>query len=169
MIRGKVTSVIQGVIQRVNAAVWGDGTIENRELIQHYGFTSRPQAGAEVIFIRQGGQFIAIGSDDRRYRIALEEGELALYDDLGQVVHLTREGVVVSSPKKISATAPTVEVIAEVKVTMTTPLLEVSGNIQAGGDVSDKKGTMQAIRTTYNVHTHPVPGGGSTAKPGQVM
>ena len=169
MIRGIVKSVVKGVIQRVSATVWGDGAIDDRELIQHYGFTSRPVAGAEVIFIRQGGQFIAIGSDDRRYRIALEEGELALYDDLGQVVHLTREGVVVTSPKKISATAPTVEVIAEMKVTMTTPLLEVSGHIKAAGNVSDMKGSMQAMRDTYNVHPHPLPQGGSTDKPGQVM
>ena len=84
-------------------------------------------------------------------------------------MHLTREGVVVTSPKKISATAPTVEVIAEMKVTMTTPLLEVSGHIKAAGNVSDMKGSMQAMRDTYNVHPHPLPQGGSTDKPGQVM
>jgi len=168
MIRGTVKSVVQGVIQRVSAAVWGDGSIDNRELIQDYGYTSRPKAGAEVIFIRQGGQFIAIGSDDRRYRISLAEGEVAIYDDLGQTVHLTREGVVVTSPKKISATAPTVEISAEVKVVMDTPLLEVSGDIRSGGEVSDKEGTMQAMRDIHNLHVHPVQGS-STAPTPQVM
>ena len=42
---------------------------------------------------------IAIG--DRRYRVKVKEGEVALYDDLGQVVHLLRDGIVLRSPKKI--------------------------------------------------------------------
>lgn len=152
MIRGKVTSVLQGLIQRINASVWGDGTIENRELIQHYGYTSRPLAGAEVIFIRQGGQFIAIGSDDRRYRISLEDGEVALYTDEGDKIHLKRDRIIeiiggekiVASTKvaeinaSVSATvtSPTVDVVASSKVTLTTPETEITGNLQVGGTVS---------------------------------
>lgn len=152
MIRGKVTSVLQGLIQRVNASVWGDGTIENRELIQHYGYTSRPLVGAEVIFIRQGGQFIAIGSDDRRYRISLENGEVALYTDEGDKIHLKRNRIIeiiggekiVASTKvaEISAsvsatiTSPTVDVVASAKVTLTTPETEITGNLQVGGTMA---------------------------------
>jgi phage gp45-like len=169
MIRGIVKSVVQGVIQRVSATVWGNGAIDDRELFQHYGYSSRPLAGSEVIFIRQGNHFIAIASDDRRYRIALEEGECAIYDDLGQKVHLTRDGIVAASSKRINATAPLVEIVATAKVTVTTPLLEVSGDIKAGGGVSDRKGSIQAMRDTHNAHLHPDPQGGSTAKTPQVM
>ena len=95
MIRGIVDSVVPGVIQRITATVWDVvGAIANREFFQHYGFTSRPLAGSEVIFIRQGNHFVAIASDDRRYRITLEAGELALYDDQGQKVHLKRDGII---------------------------------------------------------------------------
>jgi len=168
MIRGTVISVLQGMIQRISATCRVDETLSNREFIQDYGFTSRPKPGAEVIFIREGNHFIAIASDDRRYRIALEEGEIALYDDLGQIVHLTRDGIVASSPTKISATAPEITLTATSKVLLVTPTLEVTGSITAGGNVSDVAGSMVEIRTTYNAHTHPVVPG-VTQTPTQVM
>ncbi len=34
--------------------------------------------------------------------------------------------------------------------------LTVTGDISAGGDVSDGRGSMQAMRQTYNTHTHAV-------------
>lgn len=173
MIRGIVTSVVEGVIKRFSASGRSDESIDNREYLQHYGFTSRPLAGAEIIILREGGQFLAIASDDRRYRISLENGEVALYDDLGQTVHLGRNGVEVSSPAKITATAPQVEVVASVKVVLTTPLLEVSGDIVAAGDISDAAGakSMAGMRQVYDSHTHPEngDGGGTTSAPNEAM
>jgi len=170
MIRGIVKSVIEGVIKRFSASGRSDETIDNREYFQHYGYTSRPLAGAEIIIIREGGHFIAMASDDRRYRISLENGEVALYDDLGQKAHLTRTGIEVASPMKITAAAPFVEVVAETKITMTTPLLEVSGNITSGGNitatgnVADANGakTMASMRQVHDAHTHPHPADGVT-------
>ena len=78
MIRGIVISVLEGVIKRFSASGRPDETISDREYFQHYGYTSHPKAGAEIIIIREGGHFVAVASDDRRYRIALEEGEVAL-------------------------------------------------------------------------------------------
>jgi phage gp45-like len=147
MIRGIIASVVEGVIKRFTASGRSDETITNREYFQHYGLTSRPRPGAEVIIITEGGQIVAIASDDRRYRIGLEEGEVALYDDLGQKVHLSREGMVVSSPVKITATAPEVEIVAAARVVMTTPSLEVSGNITAGGQIADGTRSMAADRS----------------------
>ncbi|MDA8428944.1 MAG: phage baseplate assembly protein [Geobacteraceae bacterium] len=170
MIRGIVKSVVEGVIKRFSASGRPDETIENREYFQHYGYTSRPKAGAEIIIIREGGHFVAVASDDRRYRIALENGEVALYDDLGQKMHLKRGGIDVTSPTKITATAPLVEVVATTKVTLTTPLLEVSGDITSGGDitaagdVADANGTktMAGMRQVYGSHSHPHPADGVT-------
>jgi len=199
MIRGKVISVVQGVIQRINAAVWGDGTIENREFLQHYGYTSRPKAGAEVVFIRQGNSIIAIASDDRRYRISLENGEVALYTDEGDKIHLKRDRIIeilggekiIASTKvaeinaSVSATitSPTVDVVASTKVTLTAPETEITGNVQVGGamavagalssatSVADPNGTMQAMRGVHNGHTHPEngTGGGITDPPTEQM
>lgn len=182
MIRGIVKSVLEGVIKRFTASGRPDETISDREYFQHYGYTSRPKADAEIIIMREGGQFIAIASDDRRYRISLEEGECALYDDLGQKVHLTRTGINVTSPLKITATAPNVDIVASSQVTITSPLVQISDNVTIGGtlavtgiitgladitatgNVSDAGGakTMSGMRQTFDNHTHAHPADGIT-------
>jgi phage baseplate assembly protein V len=65
-----------------------EGEIQNEvERFQHYGFTSHPKAGAEAIGVAIGGtrgHMVVIAVDDRRFRLVnLEEGEVALYDDIG--------------------------------------------------------------------------------------
>ena len=172
MIRGIIVSIAEGVIKRFTASGRPDETISDREYFQHYGYTSRPKAGAEIIIIREGGHFVAVASDDRRYRIAMADGEVSLYDDLGQKVHLTRTGIQVTSPISITATAPEVTVVASTKVTLTTPLLDVSGNITSGGsitavgNVADANGakTMAGMRGIYNTHVH-----GTSPQPNQGM
>ena len=180
MIRAIVTEVVQGIVQRFSAIGRAGEEILDRELFQHYGVTSRPQAGAELIIIRQGGSFIAIASDDRRYRLSLEAGEVALYDHLGQKLHLKADGTIeVTGITKITVTSPEVEIVASTKVTVTSPLLEVTGNITAGGNitatgqVADAAGTktMSGMRQTFNSHTHPEngTGGGTTSDPVKEM
>jgi phage baseplate assembly protein V len=149
VIRGIVKSVVQGVIQRISASVWGDGSIDDRELFQHYGYTSRPKPGAEVIFIRQGNHFIAIASDDRRYRISLEEGEVALYTDEGDKIHLKRDRTIeiiggekiiastkvaeITATTSCTVTSPEVTVVASTKVTLDTPMTEMTGDVKITG------------------------------------
>lgn len=159
MIRGIVNQVKEGLIKIFSASGRYDETFEEREYFQHYGFSSRPLSGAEIIIINEGNHYIAVASDDRNYRIAIEEGEVALYTDEGDKVHLKRDNTIeIVSGKKTIVNAPEVNIIAETKVTMTTPLLEVSGDITAGGSVSDSVRSIAADRTIYNGHTHP--GGG---------
>ena len=152
MIRGAIISCVEGMIKRITAACRAGETISDREYFQHYGYSSRPRAGAEIIIIREGGHFIAIASDDRRYRISLEDGEVALYTDEGDKIHLKRNRIIeivggekvkvstkvaeIAATVSSTVTSPQVTVVASTKVTMTTPLLEVSGNITAGGHIS---------------------------------
>lgn len=183
MIRGIVKSVVQGVIQRVSATVWGDGDMDNREFFQHYGYTSRPLAGAEVLFDRQGGMIIAIASDDRRYRIDLENGEVALYTDEGDKIHLKRDRIIeivggekiiastkvaeISASESAIITSPIVAVVASTSVTLDTPLTQCTGNLAVTGDitaanvtaavnVADAAGakTMAGMREVFNGHDH---------------
>ncbi len=89
------TLKMQGVQVNLLADVTRDGV----ERFQNYGFTSNPHPGAEGIMVSIGGNQdhgIVIAVDDRRYRLTgLVEGEVALYDDQGQKIHLTRSGMVV--------------------------------------------------------------------------
>jgi len=92
---------------------------ETQDEVEHfhpYGFSARvrppsqqgeTQQKAEGVMVyvtgnRSHGLLIVVG--DRRYRLnGLQEGEVALHDDQGHQVHLTRDGIVISAPnsKKI--------------------------------------------------------------------
>jgi phage gp45-like len=90
-------------------------TQEKQKEIEHfepYGFTSRVkkptgqkpnQKKAEGLMVFTGGNRshgIVVVAGDRRYRMRqIKEGELALFDDQGQQVHFTRDGIVTSAPK----------------------------------------------------------------------
>ena len=66
-----------------------------------YGFQARPLPGAHALQAAVGANSettITILVGDRRYTLGLEAGEVAVADDLGQKVHLTRTGIVVEAP-----------------------------------------------------------------------
>lgn len=78
-----------------------DETLDNLEYAQDYGLSSRPHPGAEAVMaflagLRSNGMVLRLF--DRRYKIALQYGEVAVHDDLGQRVHLTRTGIVATTP-----------------------------------------------------------------------
>lgn len=121
---------------------------DNVELMQHYGFTSAPKVGADGAVIFLGGNRdagIVIATHDRRYRLALQSGEVALHDDQEQVVHLKRDGMELSTPYGITLKAGS-------QVLVDAPMLACTGEIK---DLSAGAGkTMSAMRATYNNHTH---------------
>lgn len=93
-----------------------DETQDDVERYQNYGFTSVPFSGAEGVVLSVGGtrsHAILIAVDDRRYRLTgLPSGEVAVYDDRGQVVHLKRDGIEIRSPDEVVVIAPVVTVEA---------------------------------------------------------
>lgn len=98
---------------------------------------------------------------DRRYRLqGLKTGEVALYDDIGQCVHLTRGGILIKG-----AGLP--------MVITDTPKLRVEAPIECTGDITDNAesggSSMAAMRAVYNNHDHPGDSGGTTSKPNQGM
>lgn len=132
------------------------GESVSAELFQHYGFSSAPQAGAEYLVIPVGGNSkhaIVAASEDGRYRIALQDGEVSIYTDEGDYVHLKRGRVV-------EVVTDTLVVKAGIKVRFETPLVEMSGDqhvegdIKADGEVTDHTRSMQADRDIYNQHGH---------------
>lgn len=139
---------------------------ENVEHLEPYGFTSAAQNGAEAVVLFPGGDRshgVAVVVADRRFRLkGLARGEVALYDDQGLSVTLTRAGIVVNGGGK-----PVIFTNAT-KARFEMPI-ESTGDIRDNCDSSGK--TMAEMRTTYNGHTHRENGygGGITDKPGQPM
>ena len=100
--------------------IQGNGTV--RDKVQHaqpYGLCVRPLAGAEAVMLNLAGnaaQSICIVVADRRYVMQLAEGEVALYDDQGQKIHLTRAGIDIQSPLAINMQAPRVDMNGDVYI-----------------------------------------------------
>lgn len=150
--RGSVSAVnASSKMQTLQVRLMAD---ESKDAIEHfeaYGLTSRPKPGAEALaafFDGDRSHGVVICVADRRYRLTgLEAGEVALYDDLGQSVHLTRSGIVIKGaglPVTITDTS---------KLRIDAPLLECTGQIKDLCDSAAGK-TMSAMRETYNSHTH---------------
>jgi len=113
------------------------------ELFQHYGFTSSPLPGAEYICIPVGGSSqhaVVVASEDGRYRLTLDKGEVALYTDEGDKVHLKRgrvievetDTLIMKAAKKVSIQTPLLETDATVTIEKG---LAVRGNIVTTGSI----------------------------------
>lgn len=157
VMRGKVIAVNSASkMQRVHARLL-DG--ENKDGLEHFepfGFTSCAEEGAEhlTMFLdgdRSHGVTIVIG--DRRYRLpGLLVGEAAIYNKFGDkiVMHADR----------------TIEVVADVAVHITSPLVTMSGDLTVTGTIT---GVVDVIGGGKHLKTHThggvMAGGGSTAGP----
>jgi phage baseplate assembly protein V len=149
--------VARGTVSRSDAARLMQGlqiqllageTLDGIEHFEPYGYTSRPKPGAEVLTIFVDGDRshgIVLVAADRRYRMtAFEEGEVAIHDDQGQSVHLTRTGIVVKGgglPIKITDT-PSVTVEADTSVTLDTPLVHCTHDLKVDGLLTTLNFTM---------------------------
>jgi phage baseplate assembly protein V len=158
-------------MQAIQLSLLEGETREGVERFQNYGFTSHPHPGAEAVVAFVGGardHGLIVVVDDRRYRLlALAEGEVAMFDDLGSKVVLKRGGnIEVTAPTKILMTAPTIELVASTKVKIATPLLEitedvtigqtltVTGNIDSDATITGTTDVVGGGKSLKN-HTHP--------------
>jgi phage baseplate assembly protein V len=190
--RAVVTAIADaGKIQSAQVKLL-DGEVRDAvEILHQYGFTSIPHGQPEGLYFSVGGDRdhgVMICVADRQFRLKnIAPGEVALYDDLGQKVHLTRGGIVVDGaglPIAVQNT-PVVTVTADTKVSLVTPLVEttgdlhVAGNIHsalsivADGEISDQGGTksMSGMRGVFNGHDHHEnnAANGNTNQPNQQM
>ena len=119
------------------------------EHLEPYGFTSRAKSGAEAVVLFPDGDrshAVVVSISDRRYRIkGLKTGEVAFYDDQGQTVTLTRNGIVIDGGGKVITFKNASKARFEMDI-------ESTGQIK---DLCDSSGlTMAAMRVTYNGHKH---------------
>jgi len=148
-------------MQTVQVQITPDLILE-MEHFEPYGFSANPHDGAEPIVLNVEGKShpVSLLVADRRYRLSgMEKGEVALSDDLGQKVHLKRDGHI--------------EVIANTQLTINAPLVLINGELKTTGkitDLVDSTGqSMDGMRATYNDHNHSGDSGGSTSNPNQPM
>ena len=101
-----------------------------------------------------------VASEDGRYRLQLKDGEVSLYTDEGDYVHMKRG-------RMIEVVTDDLVFKVKNKVLFETPMVEMSGDqhvegsIKADGEIADHPRSMQEDRFIYNGHNHgggPVPG-----------
>jgi len=130
--RGKLSSVKADAKMQVLQLQLLDGEVKDRlEHFEPYGFSSHPNPGsaeAAVMFLdgdRSHGVVLVVA--DRKYRMkGMKQGEVSIKDDLGQTVHLTRDGIVVKGaglPMTFEET-PSVTFKADSFVRFETPRVE---------------------------------------------
>lgn len=138
-----------GGIQTIKASLLAGENRDGMEHFQNYGFTSVPFAGAEGVVVFPGGNRehgLVIAIDDRRFRLkGLKNGEVAMYTDQGDKIHIKRGG--------------SIEVIAASDVKITAPKVELGS------------GTLEAIlngatfKTFFDAHVHTTVGIGLPTTP----
>lgn len=154
--RGAVSAVNSaGKMQTLQLRMMADEAKDNVEHFEPFGFTSKPQPGAEHVTVFMDGDRshgITVVVADRRYRVVgLEDGEAAMHDAFGNKAHFKKDG--------------TYAVVASTKVQITSPLTTVSGNLSVGGDLAvtgniTYGGTLTGPIATIGgksmtTHTHP--------------
>jgi phage baseplate assembly protein V len=165
--RAVVSLVLDGAkMQGLQITMQADQVADDAEHFQHYGFTSHAHAGAEGIALAVGGSTghtVVINVDDRRYRLTnLASGEVALYDDLGHKLHLTRNGIVIDG----AGHAVTITNLTQMRV---------EANIEATGTITDwcdssAPRTMAQMRSSHTAHTHTTGTvGNPTSTPNQAL
>lgn len=128
-----------GNMQIIKVGVLAGENRDDVENFQDYGFTSVAKAGAEVLIVCPQGNrehMIAVKVGDRTVRLkGLATGEVAIYDDLGSKIHLKRGGII--------------DVVSSSKVNVTSPEVEMSGNLTVKGNLTvDGTSQLEGAVTT---------------------
>lgn len=166
---------------------------EGLEHFEPYGWTSKAKAGAECLGLFFNGDRshgVVVATADRRFRLHVEEGEVAIFDDLGQKVHLTRSGISIVTGLNVtaevggslsadvagSATLKAASVTIDAPQTTVTGNVLVQGKITGTGGMAISGGSGAAVTGSLAVtsgdvtadgislknHTHACPNGGDT-------
>lgn len=101
-----------GPRQQVQVELLKGEVRDDVEHMQNYGFTSHATGGDCAVAFLGGNreQGIVLVVDDRRFRLALQPGEVAIYDDLGNKIELLRDLVKVTAITKLQIDAPAGEI-----------------------------------------------------------
>lgn len=152
---GKIALVSSGKTQSLQVETTRGETLDNVKFIEPYGFTAVPLNGAETVVLNigaNGGNPVAVVAGGRLFRLQdLKQGEVALYTDEGDKIHLKRGHEIVLKTTKFVIDADEIQMNGKVSISKT---LNVEENIKSKAEIADKTGNMTAIRSIFDAHTH---------------
>jgi phage gp45-like len=139
---GKVTISATGAgpTEKYQITLGSTETHDGERRFAEYGFASRLLPGCNTISVYiagDRGNGVIIASNDPRYRIDLQPGEVAVYDDQGQVVKVARGGIVLDTGS--TGNPITVNTSGSVNVNATGNVVIASGGSVQIGAAGGKK------------------------------
>lgn len=144
--------VVRGVTdtngrQQLQVELLKDELRDDIEHMQNYGFTSHATGGDVAVAFVGGNreQGIVLVVDDRRFRLNLEAGEVAVYDDQGNKIELLRDMIKVTAVQHVEVVAPTIKLVGD---------LELVGNLQMTGNISTTGTVMNNGKDIGSTHQH---------------
>lgn len=121
--RAKLTARSEGAaVQLLQADALAGETAQAVELFQHFGFSSAPPAGTQLIVLPLGGRTahsVVIATEHGAYRLDVQSGESCLYSQWGDKVHMRQE--------RIDVETKVLHLKASEQVVFETPSLTMSG------------------------------------------
>lgn len=144
-------------LQQMQVDALADETLDRVERFQGYGFTSVPLPGGSALVVCVGGSRshpVIVATDDARYRLTgLQPGEVALYTDQGDKIHIKRGG--------------NIDIVAATKLKITAPAIEMTGPLTVAGNITVTGGNVVADGIGLKTHVHPgvTAGSASTGLP----
>ena len=129
---------------------FSDETLQEVELIQQVGFSSYIPEGAKVVVLPLQGKTaksVVVATTGGAVVVNVAKGETCIYDQFGHQVLLHETGIRMKGDVEIIEGGLTVE-----------------KDIKSLAQISDKTGSMQQMRVTYNIHLH-----GSSPPPSALM
>ncbi|MEM7047822.1 MAG: phage baseplate assembly protein V [Pseudomonadota bacterium] len=124
-------------VQSVQAVVHHSELVGDMPRVQNYGMTSVPHPGAACVVVAAGGSRthnLIVAADHPDHRpTGLKDGEVMVYDDQGQCVHLKRGGIEITTSKPITVNASSISMNASEQIIMNAPSIEMKGDVQLGG------------------------------------
>ena len=148
--RGRTTLVNDaGNVQTMQLELGQDEVRDNTPRMAEYGFTSSPPAGSDAVLVFIGGDrlnAVVVGTNHQPSRMkGLSSGEVAIYDNLGQSIYLSKTGITINS--------------AGLPITINGNII-LNGSLTATGDV-----VANGVSVKHHIHSGVEPGGSNTGNP----
>ncbi|SNR95220.1 phage baseplate assembly protein V [Humidesulfovibrio mexicanus] len=170
--RARLSTLGKGAaVQLAQAEALAGERLQAAELFQHFGFTSAPPPGTQLIVLPLGGSTahsVIIATENGAYRVDVASGEACIYSMWGDKVHLKQE--------RIEVETKTLHIKASQQVVFETPSITMqgTGGGAAAATMTGSLHTTGAITSdgdhvaggvSLEHHTHPGDSGGTTGEP----
>ena len=152
---------------KAKVSLYSDDALENLDVMQQAGFGHKPEPGAQIVVLFQGGNRnhgVVIVTDDIRKRVrTLDNGETIIYSS--EDTDETPCRVYLKKGRVARIEAETIEVVGnQLDVTANESALVTSPDVKIGGPGAQTL-LKAAFRSIFNQHVHLNPNGTTTSTP----